>query len=144
MRAPVRQWHSPALALGVLGACVLCVALYVPFKTALAHHSMAHARARYYLTLPVCTDATVHAALGPHNLCDASRALVATSPVARAVHATLAAYAAPLAGAVPRLVWALAVCGVFALWTLMRVNTRLAAQGVVYQPHAYKTPKSMA
>lgn len=133
--ASARARPSDAVpALVILFTCMVCVAMYVPFKQAYEFHSLEFSRATYYLSLDVCTNAGVTANLGPHNLCDTSHMIIATDPWIKAVRTMISDILRPLFAAVPRAVWALAVLGALALWCLLQNAARMAVNRRVYMP----------
>ena len=117
-RAGPRPRLECAAAALLLGVTVALIALVAPFRAHMKTRALAATRARYYLSLPVCTDAGVVAQLGPLNLCDSAAAVLASPPWLGAVTDTARDVLAPVVASVPRAAWVLAALGavVLASW----------------------------
>ncbi len=137
-RGPRPHLECTAAAL-LLGVTVALVALVAPFRAHMKTRSLEAARARYYLSLPVCTDANVVAQLGPMNLCEASTAVLASPPWMLALTDTVRDVLAPVVSSVPRAAWVLAALGaaVLASWLWNAARMAPARQ---WQP-AHPPPK---
>ena len=137
-RGPRPRLECAAAAV-LLGITVALIALAAPFRAHMKTRALEATRARYYLSLPVCTDAGVVAQLGPLNLCDASRAVLAVPPWLGAVTDTARDVLAPVVASVPRAAWVLAALGavVMASWIWNAARMGPARQ---WQP-AHPPPK---
>jgi len=123
--ARISRDFAPPLV--VLAAGALFVLLYAPYCEFHAKRLLEHDRAAFYLTTDVCANADTARRLGPHTLCDRSRAIIAVSPRASAARDTLVHFVSPALSAVPRAVLALAATGALTLLALVRNAAYLRA-----------------
>jgi hypothetical protein len=123
----MRKHAEYGAAAAVLALAFAVIVLATPYQAHYQLRALEHQRASYYLTLDVCSNAGTVAALGKHNLCDASRAIVATFVPLSAAADTLLQAVLPVVSTLPRAVWVLALIGAAAcasaLWNMGRPRT---------------------